>query len=449
MRSLQIEGHPTSINSLHAALVAAATAHIDEVHRAQCTPETQVMFARMDCHGVGEDINQAVRMFAVALAQRRQLVLLPPAPHTARDECKVPASLSLTAAKPWHWLAGQALPMESIFVLSSCHKELLRKQPHIMEAIAESGAGNATSTAVRLGATALAAVSRESTSLWRSHLAVSRHVPRVFQRQGLLWWFQVLTTYLVRINGALANLLQGHPAMQPFVSSQTMSNRGTAAVDDAALAGRWQGLGWAVKCSTRYCDGLGPGWAPTARFDAGVHLRMGDSCRSGPTRYAQHVRRCDVNLTHALRRLAEAGVRNGTLFVASDSQHIIDQIDAGLARPFNVSYLRINRARFETAAGTEKLELPAIRLKSLLEALMDMVLLARSSLLAGKMMSNFPRAALQMRVQLPARRSHARAYIALDDRPWCTRTSCREPFPSARDQQAAMRRELARNPSIP
>jgi hypothetical protein len=157
MRSLQIEGHPTSINSLHAALVAAATAHIDEVHRAQCTPETQVMFARMDCHGVGEDINQAVRMFAVALAQRRQLVLLPPAPHTARDECKVPASLSLTAAKPWHWLAGQALPMESIFVLSSCHKELLRKQPHIMEAIAESGAGNATSTAVRLGATALAA----------------------------------------------------------------------------------------------------------------------------------------------------------------------------------------------------------------------------------------------------------------------------------------------------
>ena len=97
---------------------------------------------------------------------------------------------------------------------------------------------------------------------------------------------------------------------------------------------------------------------------------------------------------------------------------------------------------------------------------MDMLLLSRVSLLAGKMMSNFPRVALQMRVQMPTRRRlpslalHANcsrhhhpsqpvAYVALDDRPWCSRTSCREPFPTPREQHIAMRRELARNPIIP
>jgi len=445
MRSLQIEGHPTTLNGLHAALVAAATAHIDSVHRAECTPTTPLMFARMDCHGVGEDINQVVRMLAVALSQRRQLVLLPPTPHTARVECKVPDSLPLSAVQPWHWLSGQSLPLESVFVLSACQTELLRRQPMVMERLAQSSAGNLTLTAVSLGAASLAAVGRESSSLWRSHLAVSRHVPRLFQRQGLLWWFQVLTTYLVRIRGPLARMLQAHPAMQPFVNLP-----GTTA--PVAMAGgdghdvRW--LGWAVKCGARFCDGLGPGWAPSARFDAGLHLRVGDSCRSGPLRYSQQVRRCDVNLSLAIQRFAEAGVHNGTLFVASDAQDVIDQVEAGAARPFNASYLRINRSRFDTSAGTEKLVLAASRLSSLIEALMDVLLLARSTLLAGKMMSNFPRVALQLRVQMPARRHNARAYVALDDRPWCTRTSCREGFASTREQQAAMRRELARNAMI-
>ena len=443
MRSLQIEGHPSTSAGLHAALVATATAHVDDIHRAKCTPVTPIMIARMDCHGVGEDLNQVVRMLAVAITQRRQLVLLPPPPAQARGECKLPASVVLGATQPWHWLAGQSIPLESLLVLSSCHVELLRREPKLMQALARSNAGNATATALSLGASSFAAAARESASLWRSHLAVSKHVPRIFQRQGLLWWFQILTTYIVRIRGPLAHMLQVHPAMQPFILSG-------APTEDAGADLRWRG--WTVSCGMRYCDGIGPGWTPTARFDAGLHLRIGDSCKSGLARYSLHVRRCDVNLTMALQRFRTLGLHNGSIFVASDSQQVIDQVAAGATWPLNASYLKIDRVRFETSAGTEKIGMMTRRLNSLLEALMDALLLSRTPLIAGKMMSNFPRFALQMRVQMPARRhtlhrGHA-AYIALDDRPWCTRTSCREPFATPRDQQLASRRELTRNPII-
>lgn len=442
MRSLQIEGHAATTTGLHATVAAVATAYIDTVHHATCKPDTPIMIARMDCHGVGEDLNQAVRMLAVAVSQGRQLVLLPPAPQTARQECKVPASIPLSARQPWHWLAGQAIELDSIFVLSSCHKHLLKTMPEVMEAMARSSTGNATNTASSLGASALAASSRESLSLWRSHLAISRHVPRVFQRQGLLWWFQVLTTYLVRIRAPLSKLLEAHPAMQPFLAPKVLASPTSTA--DPASDLRW--MGWNVRCASRLCDGIGPGWAPHARFTAGVHLRLGDACRSGPSKYSLQIRRCDLNLSVAIKRLRAAGVRNGTLFIASDSTQVIDQVAAGEARPFVGAFLKINRTRFETSAGTERMELAAARLNSLLEALMDMTLLARSSVLAGKMMSNFPRVALQLRVQMPVRRQPA--YISLDDRPWCTRTSCREPFLPLRDQQIAWRRELIRNPSL-
>ena len=54
---------------------------------------------------------------------------------------------------------------------------------------------------------------------------------------------------------------------------------------------------------------------------------------------------------------------------------------------------------------------------------MDVMLLSRSSVLVGSMMSNFPRMALQMRLQAPIAGEHR--YLALDGRTWCTRTSCR------------------------
>lgn len=353
----------------------------------------------------------------------------------------MPQSIQVSAKHPWHWLVGQTVPLGSILYTSSCQAELLQRMPTVMDALASSTAGNITRTAVEVGAKGLAAVSRESMSLWRSHLSVSRHVPRMFQRQGLLWWFQVLTTYLVRIQQPLAGLLASHPAMAPFVRQPIQTPRRDT-LDDV----RW--LGWSVKCGKRFCDGIGPGWRPTSRFDAGAHIRLGDSCcQTGLSKhYMLHVRRCDLNLSVVLRKFREAGVHNGTLFVASDSQRIIDDVARGGAWPFQASYLLINRSRFETAKPTEGLTESKIRLNSLVEALMDMVLLSRANLLAGKMMSNFPRVALQMRVQQPRRRGGA--YIALDDRPWCSRTSCREGWLTPAEHQAATKRELQRNPII-
>ena len=394
----------------------------------------------MDCHGLGEDLNQAVRMFAVAVSQRRQLVLLPPAPEEARDPkgCALPASIRLSAAEPWHWLAGQSMPIDSILVTSSCQKYLQQRHPMVMEAVAQSGVGNATQVAEQLGAKMLAAASRESQSLWRSHLAVSKHVPRIFQRQGLLWWFQVLTTYLVRIQSPLAERLQAHPAMKPFAFQTPQSP-----VDEF----RW--LGWTVRCGRKYCDGLGPGWRPTARFDIGAHIRIGDSCRQKnvPKHYLLHVRRCDLNLSTVVRKIRASGLHNGTLFIASDSQAIIEEVARGGARPFTASYLSINRTRFDTAIPTEQLDLKRERMRSLVEALMDMLLISRSSLVVGKMMSNFPRMALQLRTQLP-RSQRAGAYVSLDDRPWCSRTSCREGYLDKETWVAATKKELRRNPPL-
>ena len=449
-RLIQIDGHPPSVHGLHAALIAAATAHLEDVHRAKCTPETPLLFARMDCHGVGEDLNQAVRMFAVAVSQRRQLIMLPPPPEDMYHPkvCALPRSIELTARQPWHWLAGQNLPLSTILLKSTCQLELERQQPQVLEALAQSGSGNVTRVAVQMGATALAAVSREAQSLWRSHLAVSKHVPRVFQRMGLLWWFQILSTYLVRIRGPLAGMLQAHPAMRPFVFAPA-SAPGALPRRNATTIESMHWLGWSVRCGRQFCDGIGSGWAPAAHFDAGAHIRIGDSCRQKgvSNHYYTRVRRCDLNLSVVIRKLNAAGIQNGTLFVASDSQRVIDEAASGGAHPFVASYLMLNRSRFETASPTEQITSARIRLNSLLEALMDMVLLGRSAVIAGKMMSNFPRMAMQMRVQLPPKRGTP-AYVTLDDRPWCSRTSCREGFLSPREQLAATRRELQRNPPV-
>jgi hypothetical protein len=444
-RTLQIDGHPPTITGLHSALVAAATAHIEDVHRAPCTDQTPLLFARMDCHGVGEDLNQAVRMLSVAISERRQLILLPPGPEErySAKGCALPTSIRLNWSQPWHWLAGQGIPLRAIIETSSCQQSLEARNRRVMEAIAQSRTGNATLTARSLGALAIAAAGREANSLWRSNIAVSRHVPRIFQRQGLLWWFQVLTTYLIRIRAPLSEMIASHPAMRPFV------DRGTVTPTAAALSTDLHWHGWAVKCGYKGCGRNEAGWAPSSRFDVGAHLRLGDSCRQKGVakKYFLKVRRCDLNLSVVLGKLRRAGVRNGTLFIASDSQQVIDEAAQGGAHPFVVSFLQINRSRFETAAPTEGIDRTSLRLHSLLEALMDITLLARSSLIAGKMMSNFPRLAVQLRVPVP-REHRVGAYLSLDDRPWCSRTSCREAFLPPSEHQAATLRELQRNPAI-
>ena len=79
----------------------------------------------------------------------------------------------------------------------------------------------------------------------------------------------------------------------------------------------------------------------------------------------------------------------------------------------------------ERATGLELCERDEPRDRIMLvQALLDAFVLSRSTVLVGSMMSNFPRLALQLRVQAPLGLQQRR-YLPLDDREWCTRSSCR------------------------
>ena len=434
-------GIPQTVEALQNSLAAAATAHVHDNHRAPCVDGTRTLFSRMDCHGVGEDLNQAVRSLAIATHHGRQLVLLPPPRHHVKLQgASCQSAVRTTAAEPWHWLAGQNVALGSVLLLSSCQERLMREAPAELEALALANSSEFGRARRRLRA-ALGFNTSEARNdewvlgasigrSWRINIGLAQ-IPRIFHHQGTLWWFQVLTTYFVRIQRPLSTLLEAQQAMRPYV----------ARMPQPASSRELQFAGWTSDpCSTQHGEkqarhGVATGvvqprgthlacaragWAPSARFDVGLHLREGDACRAKGRRFKQ-MRMCGLNLSAALLLLRRHGVSNGTLFVATDSPSVIDDLRRGLAAPFVAYHLPINRSRFETAGATEGIGARSLRRQSLLESLMDILLLSRSTVIAAKMMSNFGRAALQLRVQPPA----TLRYVALDERPWCSRTSCR------------------------
>ena len=121
----------------------------------------------------------------------------------------------------------------------------------------------------------------------------------------------------------------------------------------------------------------------------------------------------------------------GRLFIASDSHEAVGTAVAlGPSYGFEVAHLPIDRSHFSgvdehnRTLGTEQAKRSRSRdLAVLVESLLDVLLLSRSTVLVGSMMSNFPRMALQLRVQAPM--AGEERYLALDGRTWCTRSSCR------------------------
>ena len=192
------------------------------------TEKTPRLFARMDCHGVGEDLNHAIRMLAIALSESRQIVFLPPAREDryVPTQCALPRSVKLSYEQPWHWLAGQSFSTSSILVPSSCQTALYQRQPIAMEAVAQSSSGNATRVLLQHGLNDVASVSRESNNLWRSNIAISKHVPRLFQRQGLLVVPGPRTSFAASPYQHAAVT----PAMRPFLRKQGPSATAAAAL---------------------------------------------------------------------------------------------------------------------------------------------------------------------------------------------------------------------------
>ena len=457
-RSL-INGRPSTIPLLHQSIADAAEAYIHLRQTYTCTNETKLLFARFDTHGIGNDINLAVRALATAMIQERQVIFLPPT-QQERKETQWLQDMQLDAERPWHWLAGAGMPLSSLIVESACQKAFAADGRGLLRLLADANETDPTSKLVKMGLTGMAKRSRCWKPIWRVGLH-SGVIPAPFRSQGLLWWFQALTNYLIRIRAPLSFAIDRHPAMRAFLRpggpaelgcppmanvNKTGPARRTVAktvlagqIAPAAIrdpchrappeTGDAFGRLW---CKKRWCDYIGPGWHPPVWFDVGLHLRLGDVCgRHAPTR-GKKARRCSDQPTQEAFELMRAHGLRGRVFMASDSHEAVETAVAlGPSYGFNVSSLSFNRANIEgvdlehnRSVGTEGVRRTRTRdMSVLVETLMDVLLLSRSTVLVGSMMSNFPRMALQLRQQAPLH--HQERYLALDGRTWCTRTSCR------------------------
>ena len=452
-----VDGRHSTAGRLHQTLVDAAAAHIDMIHRAPCTRTTPVLFFRMDYHGIGNDLTRAVQALATAIMKGRQLVLLPP---LTRFQSMFPSLERTSWRRPWHWLASAELPTSTLLVTSSCQRFFDEDEAllGIMQKLSSSGAteADAGATLRRFGEMELFNSSLSHRTNWRVGMGPSV-IPLPFRKQGLLWWFQVLTSYFVRVLEPLRPELQQHPALQdlllrhPTLARRTGRLRGSA-VDRrnaqlpteasapheavAAAIGR-------ARCGRgRACDRIGPGWLPNVWFDVGLHIRRGDACGAAAPKRGQRARRCSSRpLEDAFALMSAHGLR-GSVFLATDSAEIaLSAKRVGAAAGFDVSTLQINRTQLESLCssnsaaegnaevqcGTEFVTRTRERDRALLvETLLDALLLSRSTVLVGSMMSNFPRLALQLRVQMPLLEPvPVLRYLALDGRKWCTRSSCR------------------------
>ena len=444
-----IDGRHSTAGRLHQTLVDAAAAHIDMIHRAPCTRTTPVLFFRMDYHGIGNDLTRAVHALATAIMKGRQLVLLPP---LHRLQSTFPSLKRTSWTHPWHWLASAELPTSTLLVTSSCQRFFGEDEAllGVMQKLSSSDAteADAGATLRRFGELELFNSSLSHRTNWRVGMGPSV-IPLPFRKQGLLWWFQVLTSYFVRVLAPLRHDLQEHPGLQDLLlrhPNLVHTERSGGSGLDRRKAQPHEAVAAAIgraRCGRgRACDRIGPGWLPNVWFDVGLHIRRGDACGATAPKRGQRARRCSSRpLEDAFALMSAHGLR-GSVFLATDSAEIaLSAKRVGAAAGFNVLTLQINRTQLESLCssnsaterssllrcGTEFVTRTRERDRTLLaETLLDALLLSRSTVLVGSMMSNFPRLALQLRVQMPLLEPvPVLRYLALDGRKWCTRSSCR------------------------
>lgn len=419
-----------------------AYAFLEASHRAPCVlGQTPLVVQRLPVLGIANDINYVVRALALSMRKRHggQLILLPPAkaPSHGRVASNNRQSIALgrNLENAWHWFDGlSGATTSSLFTPSSCQLRL--EQPD------EIGRLRAFDIASRNGTTSLAVVAQslglggnvfDATNgairaLGRGLMLAD--IPAQFREYGMLWWWQALTTYLVRIRPPLVERLQRHPAMLAM-ENQAGRVSGSRA-QKLWLVSTRNALRRAVHDKTE--DALG--YVPDVAFDAALHVRMGDACGPKAKRNQEIVRKCVHTLMGGLSPLLAHGVvpKGGRVFIATDSQKIINEAKvAAVSLPFEVFFLDIDRAKYDTEAW---IELASARSRSTLtildETLLDLLLLSRARYIAGSMYGNVPRLALQLRTTAPgdARRL---AYVTTDGRDWCTMPTCtRNNTPSGR-----------------
>ena len=341
--------------------------------------------------------------------------------------------------------ASARVPNDDLLVASDCQRHMSASHPDLMRLLSNATEVDTGATLRRFGEYALHNRSIAYRTHWRVGLD-SSYIPLPFRQQGLLWWFQVLTSFWIRARGELRERLMRHEALKTLRRKLRNSPGGfTRAAPPPAIA---EPIGRTV-CGRRRrpCDKLGSGWHPRdVWFDVGLHIRAGDACGASAPKRGQRMRRCSATPLQDAFALMNAHQLRGHVFLATDSAEIARASEAiGAEHGFKVSTLPIDRKQHESLClstvsrndeprcGTEFVARTRERDSNMLtDTLLDSLLvrcplplaspcvpaharthtvrmtvrvsrsqLSRSTVLVGAMMSNFPRLALQLRIQMP------------------------------------------------
>ena len=401
-----------------------SAAAYEAIAASQRLPCQDVGLVRMPAFGAANDINFLVKalhwclLWGLGGGRRRalQMVLVPPDPE-------VLATLGMRADvhRPWHWLREH--PLSEVFRVSQCQRQLLRDNSSWLQAVATRGLTPALRAAVSFRATIVAP---PTTSTGRCNRV---SLPRGFEASyapsmDCSWWWSVLTTYLLRIDGNLEELLK----QQLALASRTCRR---------CTEEEWPAPPRGVR---RPFDFTQP---PASRFDVGVQVRMGDACGpQAPPRTAkngQRHRKCFSSLHKALSALhnrtgapyspstshhASSSPRVLDVFLATDSDSFIEQARRHRDASVRIHYLTFNRSKYD---GAGRIEHRSARSKNelavLSEALLELTMLARSNVIAGQMFGNMPRLAMQLALH-SAEPNVTRRYISLDGYEWCVDSRC-------------------------
>ena len=133
------------------------------------------------------------------------------------------------------------------------------------------------------------------------------------------------------------------------------------------------------------------------------------------------------------QKLADTHGRPISVFIATDSSAVAES-----ARRWNGSQLTLymlhplDRDKYDSA---ERIEYHTAKrgardkLAVLLEALLEVTLLARSQIICGAMFGNIPRLALQLWARDRGNVADGAPYISLDGYEWCIDGRCTRPMP--------------------
>ena len=436
---------PVAVASMES--IAEAYAFIEATHLAPCR-RTAVTLMCPGTRGIANDLNAVVRALWLSVLEGRQLVI----------------------TGDWHWLDRET-PLSDVLIPSRCQRRLLEASPADREQLScRNGSRGFHALTARPPHECLAATRarglfsagdvRCATHGTRGDALSERDVPAQFRMHGVLWWTQILSTYLLRIRGHAAARLQ-HRLGQLSATGESVVRRDAEPLRSAA------GLPCRVldhDAALRRATVDGAGWRPSTEVQLALHIRWGDACG---VKRPDFRRRCYElieqtpgrkkarskglpSLVPVSARLAQRGLWAASTYLATDSEHIATQALRGVANETlgQVRLLNVSRAKYEPPKPNVNASLnydyashlwlenfagsrPSVRDAIFDETMLDLLLLARAPVVAGQMLGNMPRLALQLRVSWPpttdalAQYPQACSYVSLDGRGWCPATICR------------------------